>query len=222
VSTRLSIRVVGVAAAVAALLGLSAASALAWNPDCKDHGNGNYDRGHDEWSPPKREHWTPPVAPAPKPVAPKPVAPKPVAPAPVPVPEAPAPVPVAPAPVPASPTPAPAPVAPKPAAPPADTPAAPVVELGIPVEVPATEVVPKTPEKTGVLGKVGTRKEEGVKGKVGTRGQPTTTPVALVQAGDVDTEALPTTGFDGSLPLALLGIAGLAGGYLLLRRSQTA
>ena len=94
------------------------------------------------------------------------------------------------------------------------------MELGIPVEVPATEVVPKTPEKTGVLGKVGTRKE-GVKGKVGTRGVPTTTPVALVQAGE-NAEALPTTGFDGSLPLALLGIAGLAGGYLLLRRSQTA
>ena len=215
-STRLSIRVVGVAAAVVALLGLSAASAFAWNPDCKDHGNDQYDHGHDQWSPPKHEHWTPPVAPAPKPVAPKPAAP-----APAPVPAAPVPAPVVPAPVPASPTPAPAPVAPKPVAPPAEKPAAPVIELGIPVEVPATEVVPKTPDTTGVLGKVGTRKEK-VKGNVGTRGTPTTTPVALVQAGDVDTEALPTTGFDGSLPLALLGIAGLAGGYLLLRRSRTA
>ena len=77
------------------------------------------------------------------------------------------------------------------------------------------------PEKTGVLGKVGTRKEKKVKGTVGTRGVPTTTPVALVQAGE-NAEALPTTGFGGTLPLALLGIAGLAGGALMLRRSHSA
>ena len=86
---------------------------------------------------------------------------------------------------------------------------------------PAPAPAPETPvveEERGVLGKVGTRKEA-VKPNTGSRGGPTT-PVALVQAGGVDTE-LPTTGYDGSLPLALLGIAGLAGGYLLLRRTHT-
>ena len=94
------------------------------------------------------------------------------------------------------------------------------MELGIPV-APTPESVPETPqvhEKKGVLGKVGTRKEK-VKGNVGTRGTPTTTPVALVQA---DTATLPHTGFNGSLPLALLGIIGLSGGYFLLRRTHPA
>jgi LPXTG-motif cell wall-anchored protein len=97
-----------------------------------------------------------------------------------------------------------------------------VVELGVPVApAPAPAPVPDTPEvyeEKGVLGKVGTRKEA-VKPKVGTREQ-TTTPVALVQAGGTDTE-LPTTGYDGNLPLGLIGIAALAGGYLLLRRTHT-
>ena len=81
--------------------------------------------------------------------------------------------------------------------------------------------MPDTPEvyeEKGVLGKVGTRKEA-VKPNTGSR-EETTTPVALVQAGGADT-ALPTTGYDGNLPLGLLGIAGLAGGYLLLRRTHT-
>ena len=97
-----------------------------------------------------------------------------------------------------------------------------MVQLGIPV-TPAPETVPETPEvqeKKGVLGKVGTRKEA-VKKKIGTRGTPTTTPVVLIQSG-ADTEELPHTGFGGSLPLALLGIAWLTGGYLLLRRTQPA
>ena len=61
--------------------------------------------------------------------------------------------------------------------PPAETPAAPVVELGIPVApAPAPAPVPETPEvqeERGVLGKVGTRKEA-VKPDAGTRGGPTT------------------------------------------------
>jgi hypothetical protein len=96
-----------------------------------------------------------------------------------------------------------------------------VVNLGLP-DVPA-ETVPETPEvqeKRGVLGKVGTRKER-VKGKTGTREVPTTTPVVLVQAGE-NTESLPHTGFGGSLPLGLLGVAGLAGGSLLRRRTHSA
>ena len=77
---------------------------------------------------------------------------------------------------------------------------------------PAPAPVPDTPEvyeEKGVLGKGGTRKEA-VKPNTGSRGE-ATTPVALVQAGGADT-ALPPTGFDGNLPLGLLGIAGLAGG----------
>ena len=187
-STRLSIRVVGVAAAVAALLGLSAASAFAWNPDCNDHGNDQYDRGHEEWSPPKHEHWTPPVAPAPKPVAPKPAAP---APAPVPAPRSGA----------RGPGTGPCVTHAGTRAGRAEARRAPGREagrargeLGIPVEVPTPEVVPEAPEKTGVLGKVGTRKEKKVKGKVGTRGTPTTTPVALVQAGDGTPKHFPPRG----------------------------
>ena len=247
---RVSTRILGVAAGVTALLGLSTATALAWSPDCPDHNHGSHSQSEHR-TPSQPHHWAPakPTPPTPAPAGcrsrlrrsrlrPLRHRHRPLRHRLRPLRHRlrplrhrlrphrhrlrrPTPAPAAPTPAPAAPAPAPAPA---PAAP-APAPVPPVVALGIPdtPQPESTPVAPKTPEEGEVLGKKGTR-EERVLGKVGTREEATTptTPVTFVQAGDTqDSETLAMTGFNVPI-LAILGGLALLGGSLLLRRSRAA
>ena len=55
---RVSTRILGVAAGVTALLGLSTTTALAWSPDCPDHNHGSHSQSEHR-TPSQPHHWAP-------------------------------------------------------------------------------------------------------------------------------------------------------------------